>query len=418
MSGTSGIANDTPVLEQSELMRACRPPAMMAPAAPQKDPIIEGQGWFSDEQVEFIQQRITGVLLQGQLSNGPWTAEFETTVARNAGAKYATAFPSGTAALEAALTALGVGAGDEVLLPVQSFIGNAMAVRLVGARPVFCDINAETHCLNPEEVTRKATAKTKAAILVHMGGLISPDIAEILGRCDAKGLRLVEDCSHAHGASRNGRRAGSIGAAGVYSFQSSRILTTGEGGAVVTNDRALSRIVHSLQNRGRDMDAKTEAYVRTGHNNRFPEISALLGLAQYRSLPRLVAKRNETAAYYRARLQKEAPAVGVQAHPQGTEHSYGRFLINLPRGVARDQVKLFLQRRGVPVTVCYAPPLHRQPVFADLGGREAANCPVADDVLERSLCLPVDPRINEAQRKKVIDVLLEALKQQGAQAAS
>jgi perosamine synthetase len=391
---------------------------MVAPAGPQKDPIIEGRAWFTEEQVEFILERIPGVLLQGQLSNGPWTAEFETAVARNAGCKYATAFPSGTAALEAALTALGIGAGDEVLLPVQSFVGNAMAVRLVGATPVFCDIAAETHCLDPEEITRKATPRTKAVILVHMAGLISPDIAEILGRCEAKGLLLIEDCCHGHGANWHGRPAGSLGAVGIYSFQSTRILTTGEGGAVVTNNRALSRIVCSLQNRGRDMDAKTEAYVRNGHNNRFPEISALLGLAQYRSLPQLVAQRNETAAYCRARLQDEAPEVGLQMHPANIEHAYARFIINLPQGVARDQVKLFLHRRGVPVSVCYAPPLHRQPVFSDLGGPEAAKCPVADDVLERSLCLPIDPRISAAQRKRVIDVLLEALQQEGVRPAS
>jgi dTDP-4-amino-4,6-dideoxygalactose transaminase len=391
---------------------------MVAPAGPQKDPIIEGQAWFTDEQVEFILSRMQGVLLQGQLSNGPWTAEFETTVARNAGCKYATAFPSGTAALEATLTALGIGPGDEVLLPVQSFVGNAMAVRLVGATPVFCDITAATHCLDPEDISRKATPKTKAVILVHMGGLISPDIAEILGRCDSKGLSLIEDCSQAHGASWHGRPAGSLGVAGVYSFQSTRIVTTGEGGAVVTNDRALSRIVHSLQNRGRDMDAKTESYVRNGHNNRFPEVSALLGLAQYRSLPQLIAKRNETAAYYRARLREEAPEVELQSHPENIEHSFARFIINLPQGVAREQIKVFLQRRGIPVSKCYAPPLHRQPVFADLGQPEDAKCPVADDVLERSLCLPIDPRINETQRKKVIDVLVEALKQEGTQAAS
>jgi dTDP-4-amino-4,6-dideoxygalactose transaminase len=166
------------------------------------------------------------------------------------------------------------------------------------------------------------------------------------------------------------------------------------------------------------MDAKTESYVRNGHNNRFPEISALLGLAQYRSLPQLVAKRNETAAYYRARLQEEAPEVSVQSHPGNIDHSYARFIINLPQGVARDQVRVFLQRRGVPASKCFAPPLHRQPVFAGLGQPEDAKCPIADDVLERSLCLPVDPRITEEQRKKVIDVLIEALKQEGAQAAS
>jgi len=397
------------------------PAAMVAPAGPHAEPIVEGQAWFTDEQVEFILENIPGVLLQGELSNGPWTAEFETTVARRAGVGYATAFPSGMAALEATLRALAVGAGDEVLLPVQSFAGNAMAVRRVGATPVFCDIAAETHCLQPEEIGRKATPRTKAAILVHMGGLITPDIAEILGRCQARGLPLIEDCAHAQGASWLGRPAGSFGVAGVFSFHSTRVWADGEGGAVVTNERQLSCVVRSLQDRGRGIEAKTGSHARNGHNgpnSHFPEISALLGLAQYRSLPQLLAARGETAAYYRARLQEEAPTVGMQAHPQNTEHSYCTFILNLPRGVSREQVWLFLQRRGVPASLCYAPTPHREPARADLGDPAAANCPVADDVLKRSLCLPTDPPICDSQRKNVIDVFLEALKQAGEQPAS
>jgi len=400
--------------------RACKtdPAALAALNGAQKDPIIDGQAWFTDEQVQFILAQIPGVLLHGQLSNGPWTAEFETTVARQAGAKYATAFPSGAAGLEAALTALGVGPGDEVLLPVHSPINNAMAIRLLKAKPVFCDVSAGTYCLEPEEIARKATPRTKAVVVVHAGGLITPDIAEILGRCQAKGLPLIEDCSQAHGASWHGRRAGSLGVAGVISFHSTKVLTTGEGGAVVTSNRQLARLVRSLQNGGRDMEAKTEAYVRCGHDNRFPEISALLGLAQYRSLRQLVAARNETAAYYRHRLQEEAPEVAMQVAPDYVEHSYWKFLVSLPQGVSRDQVKLFMRRRGVPASLCCYPALHRQPVLADVSDPEGANCPVADDLAERTLCLPIDPRISQSQRQTVIDVLLEALHQTASQTAS
>jgi dTDP-4-amino-4,6-dideoxygalactose transaminase len=385
---------------------------------PPKDPILDGQAWFTDEQVEFILAQIPGVLRQGQLSNGPWTAEFETAVARRGGAKYATAFSSGPAAIEAVLTGLGVGPGDDVLVPAHSSIDNAMAVRLLGARPVFCDIAAETYSLEPEEIARKATRETKAVILVHAGGLITPDIAEIQGRCQAKGLALIEDCSQAHGARWHRKPAGSLGVAGVFSFHSTKVLTTGEGGAAVTSDRRLSRALRSLQNSGQDMEARTESYARCARTNRFPEISALMGLAQYRSLPQLVAARNATADYYRARLTEEAPGVAMQVHPGNIEHSYWKFLVAVPKGVARDQVKLFLQRHGIPASLCCYPPLHRQSLFGDLCVAEAAHCPVADDILERTLGLPTDPRISASQRQKVVDVFLEALQQDEAQRAS
>jgi perosamine synthetase len=390
------------------------PAVAMAPAASGTETILEEQAWFTDEQVEFVLRNIPGVLLQGQSSNGPWTAELETTLARHARVQYAAAFPAGSTALAATLAALGVGPGDEVLLPAHSFAGNARAVRLAGAAPLFCDIAADTHCLQPEEIGRQATPRTKAVILVHTGGLITPDIAEILGRCQARGLHLIEDCSHALGATWLGRPAGSFGVAGVFRFHSTRVLTAGEGGAVVTNEQRLAAALREQQ--GRPADAARETAADAGHSNRFPEISALFGLAHYRSLPRLMAARNQTAAYYRARLCREAPQVGLQAHPQHIEHSYWKFLLNLPRGVSRDQVRLFLQRHGVPAGVCCEPPLHHEPTAhhepapADWGAA-AATCPAAADVLARSLCLPTDPRMSESQRARVIDVFLEALKQ-------
>ncbi len=392
-------------------------PATKRPAAFPPETILEEQVWFTDEQVEFILEKIPGVLLQGQLSNGPWMAELEAAAAQQADARHAAAFPSGAAAMGATLAALGMGPGDEVLLPAHSPAGNAGAVRLAGATPVFCDIAAETYCLQPEEIGRRATPRTKAVILVHAAGLITPDIAEILGRCQAGGLLLIEDCSQALGAKWLGRPAGSLGVAGVFGFHSTRLLTAGEGGAVVTNDARLAAALRTLQTispADRHTDSGTAADVRAtagiGHAIRIPEISALFGLAQYRSVPQLMAACNQTAAYYRARLCQEAPEVGLQAHPPHIEHAYRTFLLDLPRGVSRDQVRLFLQRHGIPANGCYALPMQSEPVTAELGAMDGSGCPAGGDVLARSLCLPTDPRMTQDQRRKVIDVFLEALK--------
>ncbi len=363
---------------------------------------------FSAADIAFIQAEIPAIL-RGQLSTARWTERFEQEVAAAAGTRYAIAFPSCTAALESALTALGVGPGDEVLVPAQTFIATAMAVHLVGAKPVVCDIDAATHCLAPGEIARRAGRRAKGVILVHMGGLITPHLDEIENECGRLGLWLLEDCAHAHGASWRGRPAGSIGRAGCFSYYSTKILTCGEGGALTTNDRNIAQTARSLQNRGRDMEASEELYIRAGRNNRVPEISALLGCVQHGHLAEFVRRRNEIAAYYRRRLQVDAPELEVQAHPPDVVHSYWKFLVNLPRTTSRQELQRFLASRGVAIHWSYWPPVHLMPVLRSLYGYAPGECPVAEDVLARNICLPIDPRLTEAQMKLVMDSFVEAV---------
>ncbi len=372
--------------------------------------------WFEDADVARVQAEIPRIL-RGSLSNGRWTAEFEVAAAASAGTRYAVAFPSCTAALESTLSALAIEPGDGFLVPAQTFAATGMAVHLAGGRPVVCDIRPKTHCLDPDEIARKTTARTRGLILVHMGGLITPDLPVILSECAKRGLLLIEDCAHAHGASWNGRPSGSIGVAGCFSYHPTKILTTGEGGAVVTNDERIAAVARSLQNRGREMDSPVELYDRVGRNNRFPEISALLGVVQYRNLDKFVRLRNLVADYYRHRLAAEASEVEIQAHPAGVVHSYWKFLLNLPPGASRERMQERMKKRGVPVHWSYFPPLHLQPVFRRLFDYSPGQCPVAEDVLARNLCLPIHPRMGRRHAEVVIDCFLEAFHADRSQVA-
>lgn len=366
---------------------------------------------FSDEDIAFIQSEIPAIL-RGQVSTARWTERFEQSVAAAAGTRYAVAFSSCTAALESALVALGIRPGDEVLVPAQTFVATAMAVHLVGARPVVCDIVSATHCLAPEEIARRASSRTKGVILVHMGGLITPDLAQIQDQCDKLGLWLLEDCAHAHGASRRGRAAGSIGRAGCFSYYPTKILTCGEGGALTTGDPHIAEVARSLQNRGRDMSAPTELYIRAGRNNRVPEISALLGCVQHTHLAEFLRLRDGIARYYRARLREAAPSLEVQVHPTGVVHSYWKFLVNLPRHVSRERVQNFMAPRGVAIHWSYWPPVHLMPVMRELFGYAPGECPVAEDVLSRNICLPMHPRLEQRQMEHVMETLLEAVRRE------
>ncbi len=366
---------------------------------------------FSDEDIAFIQSQIPAIL-RGQLSTARWTERFEQSVAAAAGTRYAVAFPSCTAALESALVALGIRPGDEVLIPAQTFVATAMAVHLVGARPVVCDILPATHCLAPEEIARRASPRTKGVILVHLAGLITPDLPQIQDQCDKLGLWLLEDCAHAHGASAQGRVAGSIGRAGCFSYYPTKVLTSGEGGALTTDDPRIAEVARSLQNRGRDMSAPTELYIRAGHNYRFPEISALLGCVQHTHLAEFLRLRDGIARYYRARLREAAPSLEVQVHPTGVVHSYWKFLVNLPRHMSRERIQSFMALRGAAIHWSYWPPVHLMPVMRELFGYSPGECPVAEDVLSRNISLPIDPRLDQRQMEHVIDTLLEAVREE------
>src|SRR5256885_2531167 len=226
-------------------------------------PLTTAFPYFPPEEQAWLQSEL-GEILNGMLAMGPRVARFEQEFANYCGTKYGVAFPSCTSALEAALIALGVSPGDEVLVPVETFIATGMAVSLTGARPVFTEIRAKTFSMDFEDAWSRVTERTRGAIVVHFGGIIAPELPAFIERLRASGRFVIEDAAHAPGAESQGKRAGSFGDAGCFSFYPTKIITTGEGGMLTTSREDLARAARSLQNRGRDMENREERYVLPG----------------------------------------------------------------------------------------------------------------------------------------------------------
>lgn len=367
-------------------------------------PITSAKPWFSDEDILEIQQEVPKIL-RGQLAMGDWVRRFEEAAAAMAGTAYAVACHSCTAGLEIALKSVGIGAGDEVIVPAQTYFATAMAVRNVGAKPVFGDVESGTHCLSPESVEKLISPRTKGVLLVHYGGLITPRLEEILRLCERHHLKLVEDAAHAHGAARRGRAAGSLGAAASFSYYATKVLTTGEGGVVTTNDEKVYRLARMYQARGMDLARpEEELFVLPGHNVRMTEFAALCGVVQHRRLEEFLDRREQVAGVYARFFESRRPEIEFQRRPPETRHSYWKFTLNLPKGIDRAVVQKRLKEEwNVTVNWSYFPPVHLQPVFRELYGTQEGQCPVAEDICARCLNLPMHVRLTTADAEIVCE---------------
>ena len=282
-----------------------------------------------------------------------------------------------------------------------------MAVRNIGARPVFCDIRRETLCIDPNELERQSSDRVKAVILVHFGGLITPDLPRIVEICRERGWVLIEDAAHAHGAAYDGRPAGSIGEAGCFSYYPTKVLTTGEGGMVVTDDENIAHVCTSYQSRGQDLEIPGEVFARPyGRNVRLPELSALLGVLQYERLEEFVSRRRAVAAIYDRELEGESTIEVPRGGPESF-HSYWLYTVILPPGIDRSVLKEnCAENWNVTVDWSYYPPLHLMPVFEGLLGAAPGEAPIAEDILKRLVCLPINPTISEADATAAIQCIL------------
>lgn len=366
--------------------------------------ITSAKPWFSDEDILEIQQEVPKIL-RGQLAMGDWVRRLEEAAAAMAGTAYAIACHSCTAGLEIALKSLEVGPGDEVIVPAQTYIATAMAVRNVGAVPVFGDIESGTHCLSPESVEALLSPRTRAVLLVHYGGLISPALEDLLQLCGRHHLKLVEDAAHAHGAVRQGRPAGSLGAAAAFSYYATKVLTTGEGGMVTTNDEKVHRLARMYQARGMDLTRPDEElFLLPGHNVRMTEFAALCGVVQHRRLEEFLERRREIAQVYDRFFESRHPEIEFQRCPPATRHAYWKFTLNLPKGVDRAAMQTRLKQKwNISVNWSYSPPVHLQPVFRDLYGTREGQCPVAEEVCARCLNLPMHVRLTTADAEVVCE---------------
>ncbi len=337
------------------------------------------------------------------LESGGWltefdrTREFETLIAGYTGAAFCATTPNGTLALFLALTACGIGPGDEVIVPDLTMAASATAVLLAGARPVFVDIEPATLCLDLALAERQFTSRTKAVMFVSLNGRSPVDLAEFVARCRTRNIRVVEDAAQSLGSFRGERHLGTLGDCGCLSFSSQKLVTTGQGGAVVTNDEEISRRMRMRRDFGR-LSGGSDHYVEVGWNLKFTDLQAVIGVEQMRRLPALVARKRHLFEGYRQRL---SGIRGLRVPDTDLAAVTPWFIDVLVEGSARSELGTFLRERGIGSREFY-PALHTTPAL-----RSEASCPVAEAVAQQGLWLPSSLRLEERDVERICAAIAE-----------
>jgi dTDP-4-amino-4,6-dideoxygalactose transaminase len=364
---------------------------------------------FIDLQAQFgalepgIRRRIDNVLAHGQFILGPEVAEFEAALAQYCGVSQAIGCANGTDALVLALRALNIGPGDAVLTTPFSFFATVEAVMLVGARPVFADIDPRTFNIDPEKLAERIATHDagrdgtlRAVIAVDLFGRPA-DYDRIETVCSGRELALIEDAAQGFGGSIGGRKAGSFGTIATTSFFPAKPLGCyGDGGALLTDDVELAARLRSLRMHGRGRDKYDN--VEVGYNSRLDTLQAAILLEKLAAFPAELETRQEVARRY---LDALDGLVTVPLVPPSMASSWAQYSVLARDGAHRDRLIASLASSGVPSIVYYAKPLHLQPALSSLGGRER-DFPVAEDVAGRILSLPMGPYLSELDQGRVI----------------
>ncbi len=356
-------------------------------------------------------ERVNTALSSRTLSGGLHKKEFEEKLAATAGTKYAVAVSSGTAALHLIMLALGIGAGDEVITTPFSFVASANCILYVGAKPVFCDIALPDLNLDPYELESKITARTKAILVVHIFG--RPADMDMIRKIASKhGLPVVEDACEAIGAKFNGQPVGGLGTAGTFAFYPNKQITTGEGGAIVTNHRKIADYARSLANQGREDSGQWLQHIYLGYNYRLNELSAALGSAQLDRLPDILDQRAQVADWYYQEL-KDQPRIITPNESQADNQSYSWFVyvVRFRNKQFRDEISKRLAERGIE-TRPYFPAIHLQPLYRERFAYTEGAFPVAEAVAASSLALPFHTKISRKEVQEVCEHLKNALVQE------
>lgn len=335
------------------------------------------------------------VLDSGSFILGEEGRRFEAEFSRLSGLPHAAGVASGTDALRLALEAVGVGPGDEVIVPAFTFIATATAVSELGARPVFADVDPKTLNLDPLDAARRITKRTKALVPVHLFGLPA-DMAALGALARKRGLKVVEDCAQAHLARYRGRPVGTWGDAAAFSFYPTKNLgAAGDAGAVGTTRAGVDAAVRQLRNAGR---GPSEAYrhLRVGHNSRLDELQAAVLRVKLPLLRRWTALRRRAAGRY-DRLLAGLPLGLPDGGASGTLHSYHLYMVRTPR---RDELARHLGSRGIASGIYYSIPLHLQPAYRALGG-SAGDFPEAESAARECLALPMFPELEDRETDRV-----------------
>ncbi|MDQ2712625.1 MAG: DegT/DnrJ/EryC1/StrS family aminotransferase [Acidobacteriota bacterium] len=316
----------------------------------------------------------------------PFVAEFEQSFAAYQHSAFGISAFNGTVTLEAALTVLGIGQGDEVIVPAISFIATASAVSRVGAIPVFVDIGEDSFNIDPQRVREAISMKTKAVIAVHFGGIMC-DIEAIERICREHGLVMLEDAAHAQGSEWNGKRAGSFGIAGSFSFQNGKVLTAGEGGMLVSSDEKFAAAARSLANGGRVPGRSFYEHPNLGTNLRLTAFQAAVLLAQFERLPQQIATRTANARVLKQYLDGTREIAWQKEPAESTQNSFYLLVGRTENSETRDRLCRALAIAGVPCTPFYPHPLYGNELYGRLECR-VMPCPVAEARIEDAFWLP------------------------------
>lgn len=351
---------------------------------------------MGDEEVQAVRE----VLESGFLTNGPWTREFETAMAARHGTEHGVAFANGTVALSAMYLAAGIGPGDEVIVPSMTFISTATSVLHIGATPVFADVDPDTLNLDPEDVERRITERTKAVVPVHYAGLpATMDAFVDIGR--RHGIRIFEDAAEAHGASFGGRPAGSWGDASMFSFTPTKNITTGEGSVVTTDDDHLAQQMRLLRNHGMTRQYHHEIL---GWNWRLSDIQSAIGRCQLDRLDGILERKRANADLLADRLG-DLDGVRLPVVPDDREHTYMIYSLQLDPEL-KPLVTAALDAARIEWRL-YFPPAHTQPIFAHLPD---PHLPETEAAVDRLVSIPFHAKLTSDELGEIADVIRAAVR--------
>ena len=363
-----------------------------------------GEPWLGEEERLLVQQ----AMASGEIGHfGPFVHELEERFSAFCGVRFGVAVSSGTAALHLALVAAGIGTGDEVIVPALTFIATANAVTYTGARPVVADVTPETWTIDPAAVAARLTPRTRAVLPVHLYGHPC-DMDGLSAAVAGRGMLLVEDAAEAHGAQYRDRRTGSLGDVAAFSFYLNKVVTTGEGGMVVTDNPSIEAAARSLRNQAFAPGSRF-VHSELGFNYRMTNLQAAVGVAQVRRIEDIVRRKRDNAAYYR-RLLGAIPGLRLPPEAPWAASVFWAFavVVNDDFGITRDALIRALAARGIETRPFFVP-IHLQPLYAPLFAEERHD--ISEGLSERGLYLPSGTGLTTTEIDRVVEAVSDARKQ-------
>jgi len=348
---------------------------------------------------EEEKKAVLDVLTSGMLAQGPKVKELEENFAKFCGTKFAVALTSGTSALHTALYALGIQKGDEVITTPFTFVATANAILMQNANVVFADIKEDTFNIDPEEVNKKITLKTKAIIAVDLYGQPA-DYEKLQKIADKNNLFIIEDACQAVNAELNRKKAGSLGKIGVFSFYATKNMMSGEGGMLTTDDEEIYEKAKMFRHHGQSEKTNYQ-YVELGYNYRMTDIQAAIAIVQLNKIEKFTNKRIENAKKLSEGL-KNVKDISLPFVRKNVKHVFHQYTIKVNKNISRDDLLKDLHKNGIGAAVFYPKPLHIYPAFQKLGYKEG-DFPISERICKEVISLPIHPLVSEKDIEQILD---------------